>query len=486
LLRKPVVLGSLALAAAFVPAHAGTVYIPFAAQQSLGSVQYRTEVVVANVADVAKVGTADAAASRFTTSFIATGQDGVQKSRPAAPISVLPGSSFVLTNVAPAGRDGMLEVDGPSQLAVSARLLVLSPAGQLLGSTPLPAVGSADATPAQGIAQIQGVARSASAMTQHFGVINLGTAAATCTATAYRVSGAVIGGEVRFTAPARSQTAFTTPLAKGALFADVRVAASCDQPFYAFALQTGPEAGKVSFLAPSGRLELSQLVAASIVRDGDGNGGGEVGNGGTGSGGTDDGGSADDDGSGPDPGEGTGTLVTGQDSLSFPGVFLAPRQGNSTRAFALPLRPGVRYRRVTVDFDLYLNKWQTPLFHAVTSLRRNDRTLYYGLILRGDRAKTILDLGHEQMAKGEGPWKPRTQYHIRTETDAGTRTVTLKVFRGGNLVHTVSGRLVANDLSVPAGKKMSVDFGIGKVADGAYFPPYGWQYSNLTVRAEAF
>jgi hypothetical protein len=485
LLRKPVVLGSLALSAAIVPAHAGTVYIPFAAQQSLGGVQYRTEVVVANVADTAKA--SDAAASRFTTAFIATGQDGVSKSRPSAPISVLPGSTFVLTNVAPTGRDGMLEVNGPPQLAVSGRLLVLSPAGKLLGSTPLPAVGSADATPAGGTAQIQGVARSAPAMTQHFGVINLGTEAATCTATAYRVSGAVIGGEVRFAAPARSQTAFTTPLAKGALFADVRVAASCDQPFYAFALQTGPEAGKASFLAPSGSLQLSQLEAASIVRDGDG--GGDVGNGGvgvgTGDGGADDG-SADDDGAGPDATEGTGTLVTGPDSLSFPGVFLAPRQGNSTRAFVLPLRPGVRYRRVTVDFDLYLNKWQTPLFHAITSLRRNDRTLYYGLILRGDRAKTIIDLGHEQMAKGEGPWKPRTQYHIRTVTDAGTRTVTLNVFRGGNLVHTVTGRLVSNELIVPAGKKMSVDFGIGKVADGAYFPPYGWQYSNLTVRAEAF
>jgi hypothetical protein len=481
LLRKPVVLGSLALAAAFVPAHAGTVYIPFAAQQNLGSVQYRTEVVVANAA--AKAG--DAAASRFTTAFIATGQDGVQKSRPSASISVLPDSTFVLTNVAPAGRDGMLEVNGPPQLAVSARLLLLSPAGAILGSTPLPAVGSADATPAGGTSQIQGVARTAPAMTQHFGVINLGTEAATCTATAYRVSGAVIGGEVRFAAPARSQTAFTTPLAKGALFADVRVAASCDQPFYAFALQTGPEAGKVSFLAPSGRLELSQLEAASVTREGDGGADPGDGNIGLGTGGGDDE-SVDDGGDAPAATEGTGTLVTGQDSLSFPGVFLAPRQGNSTRAFALPLRPGVRYRRITVDFDLYLNKWQTPLFHAITSLRRNDRTLYYGLILRGDRAKTIIDLGHEQMAKGEGPWKPRTRYHIRTVTDAANRTVTLSVFQGGNLVHTVTGRLVSNDLSVPAGKTMSIDFGIGKVADGAYFPPFGWQYMNLTARAEAF
>src|SRR6185436_8929130 len=109
------------------------------------------------------------------------------------------------------------------------------------------------------------------------------------------------------------------------------------------------------------------------------------------------------------------------------------------------MRAGVRYRRVTVDFDLYLNKWQTPLFHALTSLRRNDKTMYYGLIVRGDRAKTILDLSHEQMARGDGPWKQGTQYHIRIITDAGARTVTLRLFKAGALVHTVTGRMVAKD-----------------------------------------
>ena len=34
--------------------------------------------------------------------------------------------------------------------------------------------------------------------------------------------------------------------------------------------------------------------------------------------------------------------------------------------------------------------------------------------------------------------------------------------------------------------KMRVDFGGTKVADGAYFPPVGWKYSNLKVKAEPF
>ena len=176
------------------------------------------------------------------------------------------------------------------------------------------------------------------------------------------------------------------------------------------------------------------------------------------------------------------------DQLSFPGVFLNARKGDSYRAFDLPLAEGVRYKRVTVDFDLYLHKWVTPLFHGVTALRRNDRTLYAGLILRGDRAKTILDLGKDELErdKKSGPWRPRSNYHIRITTDAEARLVTLQVFQGGRLVHTLAGRMTTPDLSISGGRTMRVDFGGTKVADGAYFPPYGWKYSNLAVKAERF
>lgn len=176
------------------------------------------------------------------------------------------------------------------------------------------------------------------------------------------------------------------------------------------------------------------------------------------------------------------------DHLSIRGVFLNARKGDSYRVFDLPLSSGVRYKRVTVDFDLYLHKWVNPLFHGVMALRRNDRTLYAGLILRGDRAKTILDLGKEELArdKHSGPWRPRNNYHIRITTDVETRRVTVQVFQRGKLVHTLAGPLTTPDLSVSGGRKMRVDFGGTKVADGAYFPPYGWKYSNLVVQAERF
>jgi hypothetical protein len=471
LLRKPAVLGSLALAVALAPAHAGTVYIPFATQQQIGKVQYRTEIVVSNAGETAH---------SFTTAFIASGRDG-RNVTPSTALTVSPKTTIVLTNVAPAGREGMLKVSGAEQIAVSARLVALNSSGKILGSTALPAVGSTNGTAAGETAQVQGISRTSAETKQRFGVLNLGDTTASCAATAYRSNGAVLGGSVRLTVPPRAHSSVSLPLSS-ALFSEARAEVTCDQPFYAYGLLIGPEAGRTAFLGSSDTLG-SQLTAASDLLRGDGDGGGNFG-GGTDVGSDDNGGTDD---SGTDVGtEEVGSPVVGRDTLTLAGVFLTPRQGNSARVFEVPLRTGVKYRRITVDFDLFLNKWQTPLFHALTSLRRNDKTMYYGLIVRGDRAKTILDLSHEQMAKGDGPWKQGTQYHVRMVTDAGARTVTLRLFKGSTLVHSVTGRLYNPDLRVPAGRKMTVDFGIGKVADGAYFPPYGWRYSNLSVKAEPF
>jgi hypothetical protein len=475
--RKPVVLGSLALVAALAPAHAGTVYVPLTSPSATAGVRYRTEIVVAN---------SSGTPLSFTTAFIPAGSDGTAAGQASGPVTVPARSTFVLTNAAPAGRGGMLEVSGDARLAVTGRLVAVAASGRVMGRAPVPAIGSQNGTAAGAVAQIQGISRTDRGMQQRFGLINLGPDAASCTAAAFRSNGSPVGDAAHFTAPARSQTALPSPLAAAGrtLFADARVEVTCDQPFYPYAWQSGPDAGRAAFLAPSSGLDSQLDTAAAAARlrgDGDGGSGG-------GSGGGDgrrNGGGGDGEGNGGSGGGGTGGgPVTGQDSLTFSGVFLDAKQNSSTRAFELPLRQGVRYRRITVDFDLYLNQWQSPLFHAVTSLRRNDRTLYYGLILRGDKAKTILDLGQEQMAKGDGPWKQRTQYHLRLVTDAGNRTVTLQLFQGSSLVHTVTGTLVSTDLSVPAGRSMSIDFGIARVADGAYFPPLGWKYSNLKVTAE--
>jgi hypothetical protein len=473
-MRKPVVLGLLGLFASLVPAFAGTVYVPIAPPQKIGDVIYRTQVAVGNPGAVAR---------QLSTTFIGSGRDGTQAGTAPATATVAAHGTLVLTNLTPAGRDGMLEISGAPELAVSAHLEAVSRTGRILSSASLPVVGSDQVVPGGAAAQLQGIGRTSAGVRHRFGLINLGLAEAACAVTAYRSAGTPVGQPVRFTVPALSHNSVVAPLAGfgSALFAEARVEVSCNASFYVYAVQLSPE-GAATVARPSVTLGSDLSALQGFLDRADGGGDDDKGGrGGGGNGDGDDDGSSDDDGS-----DATGEPVVSQDQLSFPGLFLNARQGNSYRLFDLPLAPGVRYKRVTVDFDLYLNQWASPLFNCITSLRRTDRVLYYGLIVRGDRAKTVLDLGRDELARDDGPWKQRTNYHIRMVTDAQTRRVTLQVFQGDRLVHTLSGAMTTRDLTVPAGKKMRVDFGIGKVADGAYFPPLGWRFSNLTVKAERF
>ncbi|HKH44773.1 MAG TPA: hypothetical protein VKM72_08925 [Thermoanaerobaculia bacterium] len=476
-MRKPVVLGLLGLFTSLVPAFAGTVYVPVAPPQQIGDVLYRTQVVVGNPGNVER---------RLTTTFIASGRDGIRTGTAPSAASIPANGTLVLTNVTPTGRDGMLEISGAPQLAVSARLEAVSRTGRVLSTAPLPVVGSDHLVPRGAAAQLQGISRVATGVEHRFGLINLGAKEAVCTVTVYRAGGSPVGTAARLTVPARSHTTLAAPLAAfgSTLFTEARVEVSCDAPFYPYAVQLSPGGAAAVSVGPSVTLDSELRTAQELRAKDDGKGDGDTGgrNGGGGDDeGEDDGGAGDDEG-----GDATGEPVVGQDQLSFRGLFLNARQGNSYRVFDLPLRPGVRYRQITVEFDLYLNKWVTPLFHGITALRRNDRTLYYGLIVRGDRAKTVLDLGKDEIARDTGPWKQRTNYHVRLVTNAQDRKVTLELFQGGQLVHTLSGAMTTRDLMVSAGTKMRVDFGGTKVADGAYFPPYGWRYSNLTVKAEPF
>jgi len=465
-MRKPVVLGLLGLFTSLVPAFAGTVYVPVAPPQKIGDVIYRTQVVVGNTGGAAR---------QLETSFIASGRDGTQVGTAPAKATVPARGTLVLTNLAPAGREGMLEISGPPELAVSARLEAVSRSGRILSSASLPVVGSDHVVPGGATAQLQGIGRVAAGVRHRFGLINLGLEEAACTVTAYRATGAPVGKPAGFTVPALSHSSVATPLAAlgPALYTEARVEVSCDTAFYTYAVQLSPE-GAATVSGPSVTLE-SELVAVGQLL-----------------------GAIEDRGIPPGyneeveeeeiTGDALGAAVISPDRLSFPGVFLNARRGDSYRAFDLPLSAGVRYKRITVDFDLYLHKWVNPLFHGVMGLRRNDRTLYAGLILRGDRAKTILDLGKDELArdKKSGPWRPRSSYHIRIISDAEARRITLQVFQRGKLVHTLAGPMTTPDLAITGDRKIRVDFGGTKVADGAYFPPYGWKYSNLIVQAERF
>ncbi|HEX2224754.1 MAG TPA: hypothetical protein VHN15_11170 [Thermoanaerobaculia bacterium] len=170
------------------------------------------------------------------------------------------------------------------------------------------------------------------------------------------------------------------------------------------------------------------------------------------------------------------------------GEFLRVQATDLCRDFELPLANNVAYRNVRVEVDVHMNRWTTPLFHNVMSLRRsgrtrNERVLYGGVIIRGDNRKTVLDLGREQQVKSVGSWAPGTTYRLVLEANVPARRVTLSVYDGENLVQQMGGRLTSRDIRSLPGKRVKVDFSSPGVGDHAYFPPNGWTFSNLKVTA---
>ncbi|HEX2224664.1 MAG TPA: hypothetical protein VHN15_10700, partial [Thermoanaerobaculia bacterium] len=171
------------------------------------------------------------------------------------------------------------------------------------------------------------------------------------------------------------------------------------------------------------------------------------------------------------------------------GSFFIPTRAASYLAIDLPLERGVAYQRVVVEFDLFLRKWQSDFFHGITALRRParnraDRILYYGLQLRGDNLRTVLDLGvHDQTVKGFGPWKEGGRYHIRMEYNLTDRQVSIQVSQNGTVIHALQGPAHHFDLS-DNGNPIRIDFGQDGIVPDSYYPPFGWTYSNLRATAE--
>lgn len=433
-MRKSALFGLVALLASVAPAMAGEVYVPFTSNRTLEGTTYRTKVWVTNTGTAGR---------RLETRFIAQGTDGTQGIDQTTGINVPGGGTVLLTNVAPFGGVGMLEVSGAPQIVVNARLEALGNNGVVLSSANIPVVAAGNVIKANSTAHMQGMERTTRGTISDFGVLNLSKDAAQCSIKTYRANGQQISQTAVITMPALSLRHFDDILSVlgEVLVSDTRVEVGCDKQFFAYGAVYAKGGPETSFVTPSYALD-GDLVSG-------------VGN------------------------------VPGTVQFEVPGLFLDAKAGASYKQFEIPVVAGTRYKKATVEYDLYVNRYPNGIFTGVSSLRRSDRTLYYGLIVRGGRQKTLIDMGnHETLASGSGgPWRERTNYHLVFEYDTISNELTFKCFRNGALVETLKGRIGHDDLSAD-GKKIRVDFGQTGVADGAYFPPIGWKYSNLKVHFE--
>jgi hypothetical protein len=333
--RKSALIGLCALLAGVVPAIAGEIYVPFASNRSVNGTTYQTKVWVSNTGPVAR---------RFTVRFISQNVDGTQGADTGTEINVPAGGTLLLGSVAPSGSIGMVEITGAPQLVVNARIDAIGGSGNILSSANVPVVSGGNALKPNSTAHIQGLELTGRGTLSDLGILNLSNAPARCTVKAYRSNASQIQQTAVLPLLPLSVQHYENVMAVlgETSISDARIEVSCDKQFFPYAAVFKPGGPETNFVTPSYALD-SDLISG-------------VGN--------------------------AGAVV-----VEAPGLFFHAKVGDSFKQIDIPLVEGVRYKKATVEFDVYVDKFPNGIFAGVTSLRRTDRTLYYGLVVRGARSK---------------------------------------------------------------------------------------------------
>ena len=180
-------------------------------------------------------------------------------------------------------------------------------------------------------------------------------------------------------------------------------------------------------------------------------------------------------------------------TLDVPGSFFIPVEGASYLEVALPLVPEVAYRRATIDFDLFVGDY-SPIFTGLVGMfhaggPRFNKTLYFGTFARGLRDRSILDQGIpviEAAIQRNSDWTPQSNYHVRIfyDTEGGRmRWIVTELFGQQRNILAFESGIFNFDLA-DRDAPVYLAFGLPGVADNAYYPPIGWRFSNLAVRIE--
>ena len=245
----------LLLALLAAPAFAGTVYVPYAADVTVGGQQYETWIWASNdYPDI--LGLAE-------YYFIPSFQDGTVRQIDPVEVWLNPGESRVF-DLGGGGVRGMLEIEASAEVYLQARLV---PAG----GTPaegqgvaLPIVSSDNVVPAGETVQLLGWEREADGAlaSSNFGLLNLGHSATDCSVDVYKNTGEVVIANVVLTFNALSHNQFDNVLSiLGETEArEWRLAVSCDQPFFPYLSILYPETGRLTFVegAASGKSQLDR------------------------------------------------------------------------------------------------------------------------------------------------------------------------------------------------------------------------------------
>jgi hypothetical protein len=231
---RPALAMALLAAAAALPARAGTFYVPYAADEVVGSARYRTEIALINQA---------ASPAQFRTSFVSA--DG--KSQRRQETTVPAQGSVLLTSAAPAGTFGHVEVTGPERTAVTARLVAYGQDGRLLSSALEPVVSADDLADRGQTFQLLDLAAT-DLFVSRLGVITA-DGLGSCSFTAYDVGGEELASLTGAAVLSRDLAEPLRALRNGSI-AKARLVVTCDVPAYAVAALLTTDGSRTAIHTP--------------------------------------------------------------------------------------------------------------------------------------------------------------------------------------------------------------------------------------------
>ncbi len=368
----------------------------------------------------------------------------------ALPEQVFTGPStstkFPLLNITPSS---------PGLIVVNAEPgLVANEVSMELGKSPtntgweLPLLSPETAFPAGATAFVQNLTKAADA-TSNLSLFNLSGIAATCRYQILRPNNTVLAELTDIAVPALGAVRFNDVLATAAAGGGYVGAATCDKAFYALGALPNSDRTRARVYYP---------VAAF-------------------------------------PTAGTATTL-----VDRRGLFLNVQPDNSFLRIPVPLQTagtglGPRYKSLTIDFDARTS--DPDEFTVIRNLvgflraggRRFKKTLYFGAFDRLDATggpRMILDLGtpyiETTIKRALDLSGPSKNLHFRIELNADQRLMVFQIFNANNTaILNISSALFNDDLNAVGAAVPNLEFGLPGVADGAYFPPYGWRFLNLKV-----
>lgn len=257
-MRKVLLSVSVLALGVVTAAGAGTFYVPVVQPSASNGQRLPTHLWVSNL------GTEEIS---YRSSFLPVGVDGTafKSIAESAAQKVAVDRVQVVDDAAESGRTGLLAIESDSEVQVDAWVETHQGRRTYMGGVPV--ISDANRFEAGTSAFVNGVSR---VNTAQLALVNLGSDSASCSVDFVRADGSLVGANSQVMVPAVSLSLHDDALGLRQIQEDVRVSATCDQPFFAFAVENNPRTSRVTFISPASGIDAATTIAddaAPIIFD---------------------------------------------------------------------------------------------------------------------------------------------------------------------------------------------------------------------------